>query len=100
MDESKDDNEESFNSDEDKDINRRTEIHELKNEIRTEDENKDAHSHITVLRDNSFPLVNYPAISLHDAPPNPSTDAERRVSARFNANDLTGVWAITNDPKD
>ena len=76
MNESEDDNEESFNSDEDKDINRRTEIHKLKNEIRTKDENKDAHSHITALRDNSFPLINYFIISLYDASSNFFTDAE------------------------
>ena len=100
MDEPEDDNEESFNSDEDKDINRRTEIYELKNKIRTEDENEDAHSHITALRDNSFPLVNYPVISLHDASSNSSTNAEWRVFARFNADDFTGVWAVTNDSED
>ena len=100
VDEPEDDNEESFNSDEDEDINRRTGIHELENEIRTEDENEDVHSHITALRDNSFPLVDYPAISLHDAPPNPSTGAERRVSARFDADDPTGAWAITDGPED
>ena len=76
MNKSEDNNKESFNSDEDKDINRRTEIHKLKNEIRTEDKNEDAHSHIITLRDNLFPLVNYFVISLHDTPPNPSTDAE------------------------
>ena len=76
MNESEDDNKESFNSDEDEDINRRTEIHKLKNEIRTEDENEDAHSHITALRDNLFPLVNYPAISLHNASSNLFTGAE------------------------
>ena len=75
-DESEDDNKESFNSDEDEDINRRIEIYELKNEIRTEDENEDVHSHIIALRDNLFPLVNYFIISLHDTSSNLFTDAE------------------------
>ena len=76
MDEPEDDNEESFNSDEDEDINYRTGIHELKNEIRTEDKNEDAHSHIIVLRDDLFPLVDYLVISLHDASSNLFTGAE------------------------
>ena len=76
MNESEDNNEESFNSDEDKDINRRTGIYELENEIRTEDENEDIHSHIIVLRDDLFPLVDYPAISLYDASPNLFTGVE------------------------
>ena len=100
MNEPEDDNKESFNSDEDKDINRRTEIHELKNKIRTEDENEDVYSHITALRDVLFPLVDYFVISLHDAPPNLSTGVEWRVSARFNADDLTSVWAITDGSED
>ena len=89
--EPEDDDEESFNSDEDKDINRRPGIHELKNEIRAEGEDEDAHSHTIALRDDSSPLVDYPALSLHDAPPNPFTDTKRRVFAWFNANDPTSA---------
>jgi hypothetical protein len=94
VDEPKDDNEEDFNSDEDEDTNRRCiniEIHELENKIRAKDDDEDAYSYIIVLRDNLFPLVDYPALFLHDASSNFFTGAEQRVSARFDANDSTNA---------